>query len=304
MDMFEKLVNKGWILLQQWFFLAINHASPRLATKLLHSFKTGRRLRLDPPIEFNEKLQWLKLYGNQYDVTRCADKFELRSFAIDRGCESALTSLVGVYTSVDDICWDDLPDRYVVKCTHGCGYNVVVGDKSKVDVVSVSRKLRKWLKRKYGRKNLEYHYDGIQPRVIIERFIEGEDGGLPLDYKVYCFSGRPAVVLVCKRNGYDLKMNFYRPDWVLLPLNEKEDQIDGVVEIPKSLEHMLDYSARLSKGFIFVRVDFYDSGGKAILGEMTFTPGGNMSSRYNEYGQRYLGDLVEITGCCCKDRLI
>lgn len=273
----------------------VDRLSPRLATQWVHRREYGQRLELDDPRDFNDKLQWLKLYGDSRGLSRCADKYGVRQFAAERGCGDALSRLIGLYESADAIAWEELPARFALKCTHGCGYNVIIDDKHKADERAVKRRLHRWLKERYARRYLEYHYDDISPRVLAEEYIETATGGVPVDYKVYCFHGRPRVVLVCSDRGGDMRFDFHDLTWRRLELNDRQHQSAEDVDRPQALDEMLDLAARLSRGFVFVRVDFYEREGQAVLGEMTFTPGANVSRRYNAYGQRYLGELIDLT---------
>ncbi|MBR9773396.1 MAG: hypothetical protein GYB54_20015 [Gammaproteobacteria bacterium] len=288
---FDRTEKLGW----RCALGVVDRLSPRLATRLVHRREYGQRLELDDPRDFNDKLQWLKLYGDRRGLSRCADKYAVRQFAAERGCAVALSRLIGLYEGIDAIVWEELPARFALKCTHGCGYNVIIDDKRKADERAVKRRLQRWLKERYARRYLEYHYDAIPPRVLAEEYIETATGGVPVDYKVYCFHGRPRVVLVCTDRGGDLRFDFHDPAWQRLELNDRQHQSPAGVARPRALDEMLELAERLSRGFVFVRVDFYEREGRAVLGEMTFTPGANVSRRYNAYGQRYLGDLIDLT---------
>jgi hypothetical protein len=181
-----------------------------------------------------------------------------------------------------------------MKCTHGCGHNFITKDKSQLDKKVVLEKVDKWLKEKFGKKNLEPHYDLIKPRVVVERYIENVTGDLPLDYKIYCFNGTAKLVLVCSNREYSLKLDFFDLNWNRLNIGHKEDESTEPIVKPSCFHEMLAHAEALSKPFAFVRVDFYDKDGRPIFGELTFTPAANMAIYYNDYGLEYLGDLFDI----------
>src|SRR5690554_3478242 len=159
--------------------------------------RLGRELELDNPIMYNDKLQWLKL--NWYDpvATKCADKYEVREIIKEKIGEEYLNELIGVYESVDEIDIDKLPDKFVLKGTHGSGFNIICKDKSKMNWDEEFKKMRRWLRTNYYLQNREWVYKDITPRIICEKFLADDDEASSLtDYKVFCFNGRPTYCQV------------------------------------------------------------------------------------------------------------
>lgn len=273
---------------------AINDVSPVMAAQLLYFRRTGKYLNVNRPRDFNEKLQWLKIYWDDPLKTICADKYQMHQYVASQGCGNILNNLLAVYDSPDEIVWDELPEKFVLKCTHGCGYNIVIRHKHELDPAAVRRQLWKWMGERFGRKSLEPHYDRITPRIILEPYIENSAGVLPMDYKIFCFNGAAKLVSVCSERERELRVDFFDLDWNKLPISFEELQRDTPPERPECLEEMLVYAEKLAQPFPFVRVDFYDKDGAPILGELTFTPNSSMSIRLNGHGLRYLGDLLEL----------
>ncbi|MCE8041742.1 glycosyl transferase [Halomonas daqingensis] len=268
--------------------------SPEAAARLLYFQKTGKVIDIKNPRSFNEKLQWLNIYSKDPLRSICADKYRVREYAERQGCAGILKTLIAVYDSVGDIAWSDLPKKFALKCTHGCGYNIVSADKDELDQEEVKEKLRKWMGERFGSKNLEFHYDKIIPRIILEEYVEGEDGDLPRDYNVYCFNGVARLVEVWTEKGGEEWQDVFDLDWQRLNIGRKKS-FERPVERPKCLDEMIRYAQLLANPFPFVRVDFYEKNGEPILAEMTFTPGANMSEGYyTRYGLEYLGSLLEL----------
>jgi len=268
--------------------------SPALASRYLYRRSTGKKLNLKNPKDFNEKLQWLKLYWQHPLVVKCADKYTVREYVENCGCGEILNELYDVYEDTSQITWDNLPQKFAIKCTHGCGFNVICVDKSKLDKDQTINKLDTWLKIKYGRYVGESHYDKMKPRIICERYIETDAGLLPNDYKIYCFNGKPEFVLVCGNRNTELTLHFMDSNW--LPMNigiDKFSKGDTPVK-PDSFNLMFEFAEKLAAPFPFVRVDFYDFNGKPLLGEMTFTPAGCQATYYSEYGLNRLGELLVL----------
>ncbi len=205
-----------------------------------------------------------------------------------------LNKLIAVYEKVEDIRWNELPNKFAIKCTHGCGYNILTKNKNQLDREDVCCKLNIWLKQKFGKRCLELHYDKIKPRIIVEEYIENSVGLLPIDYKIYCFNGKPHLVLVCSEREKELKLDFFDLDWKKLNIGHESNQSNSELARPNCLNEMIQHAKKLATPFPFVRVDFYDNDGKPILGEMTFTPAANMANYYNEYGLNYLGGLLKL----------
>lgn len=234
---------------------------------------TKKSLNLKNPKTFNEKIQWLKLYDSTPLKTQLADKYLVRDWVKEKIGEEYLIPLLGVYDNFDEIDFDKLPNQFVIKCNHGCGYNIIVTDKSTLDKNEAKEKITKWMNEDFAFKNgLELHYSNIQRKIIIEEYIENANGDL-YDYKFWCFNGNVEYIqFLSERNTNGLKMAFYDKNWnkqnfvYSYPLDEKN------IEKPNNLETMIELAEKLSKDFQHVRVDFYRlNNGKIYFGEMTFT---------------------------------
>lgn len=235
--------------------------------------RLGRNVNLDNPVKFNDKLQWLKL--NWFDplATKCADKYEVREFVKDRIGEEYLNSLFSKYESVDEINIDELPNSFVLKGTHGSGFNIVCRDKSKLDWDVEFNKMRRWFKTNYYLQNHEWVYKDIKPRIICEKYIEQETGEELRDYRFFCFNGEPKFITVdfSITNKSKTRRNLYDLDWKLMEEEisyPKEQRI--IVNKPEKLEEMIDLSRKLSYGFPHARIDFYYIRESIIFGEITF----------------------------------
>ena len=177
--------------------------------------RLGREVDLENPIKFNDKLQWLKLNWHDPVATKCADKYEVREIIKEKIGEEYLNELIGVYESVDEINIDELPEKFVLKGTHGSGFNIICKDKNELNWDLEFKKMRRWLKNNYYLSNREWVYRDIKPRIICEKYLEEFETGELRDYKIFCFNGEPKVIEVDfdrfknhKRNFYDLDCKF------------------------------------------------------------------------------------------------
>jgi len=279
---------KLWRIISPIFF----YTSPSLGSKILYILSTRKYLNLKNPKDFNEKLMWLKLNWQSPLIIKCADKYEVREYLTAHGYSNLLPKLYGVYSESKDIDWDELPEKFVIKCNHGCGCNIICDDKKKLNKNEASIKLDEWLKTRFAFEVLELHYDKITPRIICEEYIETNDGFLPNDYKIYCFNGEPKIILICTERDIDLKLKFMDIEWNELNIGESTFINNDFPRKPKWFNDMITIARDLSRPFPFVRIDFYDRDDKPFFGEMTFTPAGCAARYYNEVGLKMLGDML------------
>ncbi|MBR1825780.1 MAG: glycosyltransferase [Alphaproteobacteria bacterium] len=251
---------------------------------------------LDSPRTFNEKIQWLKLYDSTPIKTRLADKYLVRDWVKEKIGEEYLIPLLGVYDKFEDIDFAKLPDKFVIKCNHGCSYNIIVKDKSQLDLTDVKAKLDKWMNENYAFHAFELHYRDIQPKIIIEKYIENAGTNDLYDYKLWCFNGKVYYIqFLSERNLGGLKMAFYNRKWqkqkfvYSYPLDKKD------MPKPNNLQKMILLAEKLSQGFNHTRVDFYRmNDGKLYFGEMTFTSASGICKWNDENTNRYFGSLITL----------
>jgi len=255
---------------------------------------TGEHLDLNNPKTFNEKIQWLKLNDSTPLKTRLADKYLVRDWVKEKIGEEYLIPLLGVWDSFDDIDFDKLPDKFVLKCNHGSGYNIIVKDKSQLDLADAKKKIDYWLNEDFAFRNgLELHYSAIPRKVIAEKFIDNNGEDL-FEYKIFCSSGKVKYIYVrtpSKDNGYNI--TFFDTEWNKQDFSFAEPASYSIPE-PDNLTEIINVASKLSENFNFVRVDLYRTtqDGRLYFGEMTFTPGSG-TNRYTPAEVNVkLGDLI------------
>ena len=233
--------------------------------------KTGYMLNLVNPRTYNEKIQWMKLYDATPLKTRLSDKYLVRDWVREKIGEEYLVPLLGVWDSFEEIDFDRLPDQFVLKANHGCGWNVIVKDKSQLDREDAKKKFDTWMRMNYAFNGLELQYLNIKPKIIAEQYLENDNDDL-YDYKVFCFDGKPESVMYLSERKHGLKMAFFDLDWNKLPFVYTYPRNESEVPEPANLGLMIDLAKRLAEGFPHVRVDFYElNDGSIKFGEMTFT---------------------------------
>ena len=273
----------------------INSKDLPLILKTWYKKRTGKILDLDNPQTFNEKIQWLKLYDNSPIKAVLADKYKVREWVEKKIGKEYLIPLIGVWDSFEDINFDNMPFRFVLKANHGSHWNVIVKDKYKTDLNKIKHKFDRWLKRNYAFKaGLELQYSCIKPKIVAEQYIEDSHEELN-DYKILCFNGEPKFVWVdCGRYTDHRTKNIYDVQWNLQPFEMTYPTAKGEIKAPKNFEKMLELSRILSKDFPFVRVDFYNVDGKIYFGEMTFTSMSGVEKFSPEIYDLELGKLLNL----------
>ena len=257
------------------FYCFISSCFPVLYSKMLYKRYIGKKLNLTDPETLNEKLMYLKLnvYKDDPEVYNCADKYAVRKRIEDLGLSHILVKLYGVYERAEDVDFDALPDKFVLKCNHGCGFNILCRDKSAFDVAAARAKLERWMKKGFGARTGEQGiYRKIKRRIIAEEFIETSDGEPPKDYKFFCSYGKVKMIFVASdRASGEKKINYYYPDWTKIDV--KRRGIDNSADIPRpeNLDEMIRCAEIISKKYPILRVDLYNENGKIYFGEMTFT---------------------------------
>lgn len=233
----------------------------------------NREVNLQDPIKYNDKLQWLKLNWKDDFATMCADKYEVREYIKQNIGEKYLNPLIGVYDSVEEINIDDLPKKFVLKGTHGSGFNIICTDKDKMNWNKEFKKMRRWLRKNYYVQNREPVYKDIKPRIICEEFLVQDDYEELRDYRFFCFNGEPKFITVdfSITDKKKTRRNLYSLEWEMMEAKISYDhEKDIKLDKPAFLSEMIDLSKKLSAGFPHARIDFYYINNKIIFGEITF----------------------------------
>ena len=247
--------------------------SDEFMSKIYFKIVLKEKLNLYNPETFNEKLQWLKLnyYPNNDLVIKCTDKYEVREYIKEKGYENKLVPLIGTWNNAEEINWNNLPEKFVLKCNHGCAYNLICDNKDEFDKDKAIKQLNTWLKENFGAFNIELHYSKIKEHKIICEEYLGED---LVDYKFFCFNGIPKYLYVSSDLIHDrqAKIGFFNIDGSKMKL-ERNDyaKIDKIV-FPEFYNEMLEITQKLCEDFCFVRVDFFVTKDKYYFAELTFTP--------------------------------
>lgn len=261
--------------------------------KLVYWGETGKKLNLDNPQTFNEKLQWIKLYDRKPEYSTYVDKYEVRRYIAETIGENYLIPLIGVYESVEEIPWDNLPNQFVLKCTHGSSANIICLDKNKLDIEEAKNKLRKWMKKSWYWFGREWPYKNIKPRITCEEFISDKDI-TPDDYKVLCFNGKARLIEVHIDRYGSHKQDFYDIQWIKTNISQGGTNSNFVYKEPKHFKEMVELSEKLASDMYHVRIDWFVVKEKLYFGEITFFDGSGYTLFDNEKDDYLLGSLIQL----------
>ena len=300
------MINKivGWLL--HSFKRCISAILVRIAPvipdktylKWLFRLNMGRRLDLNNPQTFGEKMQWLKLYNRKPEYTQMVDKYEAKKYVANIIGQEYIIPTIGVWDKFDDIDFDRLPNQFVLKTTHGGGSSgvVVCKDKSTFNIKSARVKLNKSLKTCIYRNYREWPYKNVKRQIIAEEFLEAIGHEDLSDYKFYCFNGNPMYCQVIRGRNTNLTIDFYDMEWNHMPfvgLNPTAEN-GTPIEKPHHLKKMMQLCKKLSMDIPFSRIDFYILNDKEYFGEITFFPASGLGVFRPEKWDYELGKLIKL----------
>ena len=245
--------------------------------RLQYWMKTGRKLNLTNPARFTEKIQWYKLFYRDPLMAKCADKYEVREYIERKGYGHILNKCYGVYNSISEINFDELPDKFVIKSTNGAsGLGLkICQDKSKLDIAELEKEFAPSLKREKNGDGREWVYYKYPPRLIVEEFLEpGKNEKSLADYKFFCFNGEPYCLYAMNDRFEEggVRQSIFDLDFNRMPYMRKNLKPVESIKKPENFDEMLEVVRALSKDFPYVRADFYNIDGKIYFGELTFFP--------------------------------
>lgn len=275
--------------------------SDSLYLRLLFYQKMGKPLNLKNPQTFSEKLQWLKLYYRKPEFTTMVDKYTVKEYVSRIIGEQFIIPTLGIWNKPEDIDWDNLPNQFVLKTTNGGGSKgvVICKDKSRLDRQTVISQLNRAMRRNIYKLFREWPYKDVKPCILAEKYIEDKSNsklGLK-DYKFFCFNGIPKYCQVISNREGLMSIDFFDEEWRHQPFHEprKFPFSEKMPSKPQSFDEMKRLATKLSEGFPFIRIDFYEIQGKVLFGEMTFFPTSGLGGFDPEKWDEKLGSLIVLS---------
>ena len=296
-------MKKKFILAFVDFLCKLHILSPIQVARLKFYYKFHRMPDFENPKDLNEKINWLKFYGDTSMWPDLADKFKVREYVESLGLGDTLVKLYGKWDNANEIDWDKCPNQFVLKVNNGSGDVLICKDKKNLDIPSVVRKYNKLVSMKYGDVSGEPHYADIKPCIIMEELLDttkqsGNSSSL-IDYKIWCFNGKPYYIWCAwNREGHSANVGLFDTEWNYHPeYSVFNDSFPaGKKQLPKPLtfERMKDIATKLSEDFPEVRVDLYEVDGKVYFGELTFTSLGGFMDYYTDEFLQKCGSIIRL----------
>ena len=274
----------------------------RLYLSLLFRFKMGYWMDWKNPKTFSEKLQWLKLYDRNPEYSTMVDKYAVKEYVSRIIGEEYIIPTLGVWDSPEDIDWDSLPHKFVLKTTHGGGGSgvVICRDKGTFDKANAIAILKRSLSKCIYKSLREWPYKNVSKKVVAEVYLEDnahEVGDYDLkDYKFFCFNGEPKIFKIDFDRFIDHHANYYDVNGTILPFGEVAPSpvYERQLEIPNNLSEMLAIARNLAQGLPFARVDLYNLQGKIKFGEITLFPTSGFGKFTDPEWDLRLGSWLEL----------
>lgn len=253
----------------------------RVYLKCLYKIKTGRTLHIDNPKTYSEKINWLKIHDHNPLYTKLVDKYEVREYVKEKIGDEYLFPLLGVWDRFEEIDFNTLPERFVLKCTHDFGSVIIVNDKNTLDINAARTEINNELRYNFYYRGREWAYKNVKPRIIAEKNMQNGQTRLT-DYKFFCFGGKVQYMFIAQGRGTDLRFDFFDRDFNHLSVKNGVPNADILPTKPKCYDEMIRLSELLANGINNVRIDLYDIEDKPYFSEMTFYHNGGMVA-FNPY---------------------
>ena len=294
---FDYLIHKPRLILAVIWNYVGTISSDTTFLKVMFRLHMGKKLDLENPQTFSEKIQWLKLYDRNPEYTKMVDKYAVKDYVASVIGNEYIIPTIGVWNKAEDIDWDKLPNQFVLKCNHDSGGLVICRDKNALDKEAAIKKLNKCLKRDYYKVWREWPYKNVPHRIIAEIYIEPESdiNDLP-DYKFFCFNGEPKYCQVITGRNKTMSIDFFDHDWNHQPFHEPKTYPFAEKEPKKPSQYnlMLDLARKLAKGKAFSRIDFYQVREQVLFGEITFYPTTGIGGFDPEKYDLVFGKMIQL----------
>lgn len=272
--------------------------SDKAYLSIMYRANFGKKLNWKNPVTFNEKLQWLKLYDRKSVYRTMVDKFESKQYVAERaGWEYVVPVVGGPWDSFDEIDFDTLPERFVLKTTHDCGGVWICKDKASLDHAAARRFIETHLKNNYYLHCREWPYKDVKPRVFAEQYLENSGDRDLREYKFFCFDGVPRLMFVASQRqdqNQETKFDFFDMEFHHLPIINGHPNSDCEIECPAHFAQMKQIAAELSQGIPHLRVDLYEASGQIYVGELTFSHWGGFVPFEPEAWDEQLGAWLTL----------
>ena len=281
-----------WVLTKNGYY---NSWSDEKYLKYKYRLKLNKKLNLEAPTLYTEKLQWLKINDRNSLYTKMVDKYEAKGYIEDKVGKNYCVPTIGIYDNFEDINFDNLPNEFVLKCTHNSGGIIICKDKNKLDIEAAKKKVNGSLNYNHFYTGREWPYKNVKPRIIIEKLLKNDDCSDVVEYNLFCFDGIPKLIMTCHGDKRVKRYNdFYDINFNKLDLKCEDDNSDMVLVKPVYFDELIEISKKLSKNLPQLRVDLYVCNNKIYVGELTFFHWSGLCKFVPEIWDKKMGDWLNL----------
>lgn len=264
---------------------------------LVYWIKEKKMMHWRNPRLLNEKLQALKICDRNPLYTKLVDKLEVKDIIQEKLGSSYIIPTLGEWNRAEDIPWETLPDRFVLKCTHDSHSVVIVNNKNQINKKEVTEFLNGCLKKNLYWLMREWPYKNVKPRIIAEKYISNSDGTPMADYKFYCYGGKPQYFMYSvgeadhnvKNHKFNMKLESIDYLFKEKPAIEFKD-----ICLPDNINQMINIVTALCKNMPHVRIDLFNVNGHIYFGEFTFFSGGGFIHMKSDEYSAQLANLIDL----------
>lgn len=267
--------------------------------KLYYYYRFRKHINLRKPVTFSEKLNWLKLYDRNPKYKYMVDKYEAKFYVEKLIGGQYIIPTLGVWDSFDEINFDELPQSFVLKCTHDSNGVVIVKDKSRLNIPLARKKIKSCMSRNFYYIGREWPYKDIKPRIIAEKYMEDSADGELRDYKFFCFDGKPKLLLLASgRATNNLRFDYYDMNYNHLNIVQDHPNSEIYIHPPKNFELMKTIARKLSEDMVHARIDFYEVDGNVYFGEITLYHHSGFAKYEPSEWDKTIGDWIDLKSFC------
>ncbi len=273
----------------------LNWVDDKTHLDMIYKCNIGKKINWENPKTFNEKLQWIKLYDRNPIYTTMVDKCASKQYMTEKiGKEYVIPLVGGPWYSFDEIDFNVLPDKFVLKTNHDSGGVMLCKDKATFDKRKARSFFKKHLTRNYYFRSREWPYKNIKPCIFAEEYLDDGSGDAIYDYKFFCFNGEPKIMYLSRDKGKEPRTDFFDMEYNHLNMRMRDKNADVPPEKPEKFNEMKHLAKIISKDIPHVRVDFFCVGGKLYIGETTFFHCGGFVSVKPEEWNTIMGDWIVL----------
>lgn len=293
MSYITKAIRRPWLILPYFVVKYGKNWDDEKYIKTIYFLRNGKKLNLNNPVTYFDKINWIKLHDRRPEYTIMVDKYESKKYVADRiGSEYIIPLVdVGVWDDANQIDYNSLPEQFVLKTTHDGGNTYICKEKKNFDFENVKIKLNEAMKKNYYYLSREWPYKNVKPRIICEKYLPGI---VDNNYKFFCFDGEVKFLYVAPYR--ETTSDYFDADF---------NHLDGIHNIfhsgadippkkPETFEKMKELASILSKGYPEMRVDFYDDHGKIYFGEITFFQEGGFAPWIPDEWNYKFGEYIKL----------